>query len=1021
MTADSVEIQARTVEDPTSSSEFQIDALALSIAGAVAASSSSTAGALAGAGVAAVNTIGNTVQASIRNGSRVTSTGDGGLSLSAEDASTIHTDAIGASISIGASSGGNAGAIAIGISVSLNDIDNDVLAQVDQSSVTADIGDIEMTASEDAGIFSVAVAASVSVGASNQSALAISGGGAVALNSIRSRANVSITSSSIEAPGERDVDDVVVAGGAVTLLADSESKIEAKVIALAASVAASSSNSGAFAIGVSIARNFIGYDRDANLVNGTPSQIRAIIDDSTVTAGGALSVTATANQEIDALVLSFSVAVGVGGSNAFSLAGSGVFTENRIGTQVHASIRNVSGGITAASVSLQAEDMSDIEADAGAAAVSAAIGGSNAISISIGLSLAHNWIDNDIEASVIDVADVVAGPGGILIDADTSATIRTVAVAASLGVGIGSTAGIAVSGAGAESTNVILTRTNAFARNSVLSSAGALALDAEMSGSIEATVVAASVSVAIGSTAGVGVSIGVAVARNFIGYGQVTGVAFDYESTEYATKIETGDTVKITSGPMAGDVFAYVGDDDVSPTWDFEPADTPDALKPGQRVLLADGTVYAYIGDEMANPDLAVSAQDYAVNDDWRRVSALDGVSYNDATVWQQINLGAAPAQVQAYLQNSSADAAGALTLGARASADINAIVIAASAALGLGSTAGVAVSGAGVYTENKIKTLVKAYIDGDDPDPDDLVVGRIAAASVAIAALDSSTIRAVAGAASAAAALGGTAGVAVSIGVSIAFNEVSNEVEAFVVGAAVTTDAAGVAVRAETVGGLNFSSGQVTAGHLDDAAESDDTVADWEGDEAIRQAIVAMFLSAGGIVLATVDSTSTAANFTTFDGDQVLGTGALVRDPLTGIAHRYLGPGGTCVDLTVGALYGSYVQVGDVITCSGPGSQTYTTGSIWLEETAIQVSALVPGSSWTVVDGDGVVYELRLGPGGVSVTHATISAVSAAASVAIGIGGTAGIAVAGGRRGRHQRHHRHDERLRRRERHRHG
>ncbi|MCK9233336.1 MAG: hypothetical protein M0P04_11190, partial [Syntrophales bacterium] len=102
----------------------------------------------------------------------------------------------------------------------------------------------------------------------------------------------------------------------------------------------------------------------------------------------------------------------------------------------------------------------------------------------------------------------------------SQATINVVSAAASLGVGIGLSegAGVAVSGAGAFAQNVILSKTNTSIRNSVITSAVDVLLNAESTQGISSTVVAASLAVGGGGKAGVGVSIGVSIARNLIGY-----------------------------------------------------------------------------------------------------------------------------------------------------------------------------------------------------------------------------------------------------------------------------------------------------------------------------------------------------------------------------------------------------------------------------------------------------------------------------------------------------------------------
>ncbi len=164
-----------------------------------------------------------------------------------------------------------------------------------------------------------------------------------------------------------------------------------------------------------------------------------------------------------------------------------------------------------------------------------------------------------------------------------------------------------------------------------------------------------------------------------------------------------------------------------------------------------------------------------------------------------------------------------------------------------------------------------------------------------------------------------------------------STDVEAYAKNAHITTSVGGVTVSATTAAAPPFSSSAVTAANLDDVAKSDDTVADWNGDAVIRQAIVTMF-AAHGITLATSDSISTAARYTTDDGTKSLKRGDLIRDLSTGDAYRFLGADDTSVDL---------------------GTVVFT-GPNWVLELPIRVSTLVAGSSWTVVDGNGVAYDVR-------------------------------------------------------------
>ena len=136
------------------------------------------------------------------------------------------------------------------------------------------------------------------------------------------------------------------------------------------------------------------------------------------------------------------------------------------------------------------------------------------------------------------------------------------------------------------------------------------------------------------------------------------------------------------------------------------------------------------------------------------------------------------------------------------------------------GGSTGVAVTGAGVYAENRIAADTRAVITGDG-------AAGITAASVALRATDGSGIQALAGAASIAVSLAPSNAISVALALSLAFNEVSNHVEAAATGAdqGITTTTGGVSALAEALGRPLFTftpGGLVAAAGLDDAAVAD-------------------------------------------------------------------------------------------------------------------------------------------------------------------------------------------------------
>jgi len=706
---------------------------ALTIGGAVAVGSSSekTGFAFSGAGAGSGNTIRNTIEAAIKNGSTVTTTGTGEVSLSAMDASTIIADAGGVAIAVGASGQETGGAVSIGVSIADNVIENQAKAYIDGSTVTS-AGNIELTAISAAKIDALTIAGAVGVGASGQKVgFAAAGAGAASYNDVKNTVEAYIkgagsltsTAGSVKLtaidglPLFDTLDPVPIPYGSegqlpaawgdaftahgVTLSSDVTVTVRAKdrewlvkdngkgetylikkemdtfrvlkptVITadgggVAIGVGASGKDTGgALSIGVSLADNTI---------NNT---IRAYIDNSglpnpgatSVSAAGDIGLNATSMAQIDSLTIGGAIAVGAsGGGSGYAGAAAGAAAYNKIENTIGSFVKGV-GSITSAGgdLTLTATDNAAIIANAvgGSIAVGASGGGTGG-ALSIGVSIAHNTIANKAQAYIDNSAlappdnAIVLNARDVSLSAASMDTIQALSIAATIAVGAGSKTGVALSGGGSESTNIILTKTNAYILSTDLVSTGDVTLDARNTADISAKVITGSVSVGVGGKAGVAASVGASLARNLIG-------------------------------------------------WD------------------ADGNYM--------------------------------------------------PAEVQAYLKNSSLGTAGDLSLSALASETIDAIVVAGSVAVSGGGTAGVGLSGSGADAENKISTQVKAFIDGDG-------ATGIVADSISLTALDLSSIKADVGAGSLAASVAGTAAVSLSIGVALAENTITNQVEVYIANA---------------------------------------------------------------------------------------------------------------------------------------------------------------------------------------------------------------------------------------------
>ena len=408
-------------------------------------------------------------------------------------------------------------------------------------------------------------------------------------------------------------------------------------------------------------------------------------------------------------------------------------------------------GIHASEIAATASDNSSISAIAAAGSVAVAKG-QTSVALSIGVTIAENTITNELASYLANVEVVRTSGGKIAIASTDQSTIKVVGVAAAVSLAFGDK-GIAISGGGVGALNIILTTNNAYIKDSNVGASdarvGIVDLDASSTSTIDALVLGLSASVGGGST-GVGVAIGISVARNFIGWDPYgTRVTPDHVWTDKPTRLTKGDHVSVTSGPLAGQVFEYLGE---------------------TRVSESDKTI-----------DLSIE-------------------TYYDSTVWKQSSLKASAAEVQARILDSSIEASGALTVDALSKQSIDAKVIAVSVAISGGANTGVGVSGAGVYAENRMSSLVTASIQGDGS-------SGITAASVSLNAEEQAAIGSFAAAPSLAASFSSKS-VAVAIGISLAFNEIDNAVSAFIAnadGKVSTLSAGDISVTGSFIAGQNL------------------------------------------------------------------------------------------------------------------------------------------------------------------------------------------------------------------------
>ena len=407
-----------------------------------------------------------------------------GISLNAADTSIISTSTFAASVAASLA-GKLTASLSIAVGLAENAITNVVAAEIRNApAVKAGAGGVSATASETSLIKakSQAVSASLSVGEGFSAAL--SGGGADAYNMINNRIAAGVSDSTV----------TTSAGGDVVLTALDSSLIDARVFALSAAVSGGQ-NAVSFAIGASLSRNFVGYDRD-----GRPqtADVRAIVARSTLDVAGDLRQTATSSQAITTSIDAISAAVAVGANGGVAGAGAGTDAINTIAVGVDASIIASPNVAVADSIVLDASDTSTAKADGDAAAVAAAFGGKISVAIAVGVCLAENQIANTVRSGIVQ--STVSAGTTLSITATESAETGSDANAAAVSL----SAGVSLSGGGGRSRDRIAGSSTTEITNSSVTTGGALTVDARSTATAAAEIAAQTIAVgAIGIAVGV--------------------------------------------------------------------------------------------------------------------------------------------------------------------------------------------------------------------------------------------------------------------------------------------------------------------------------------------------------------------------------------------------------------------------------------------------------------------------------------------------------------------------------------
>jgi hypothetical protein len=752
-------------------SEAKIEALTFGIAGSLA-SGQGVGVSLAGAGSGSDNTITDTTEATVTGASTVTSA-QGSAVLEALDTALI-VAAAGAAALTFARGQSTSVAASVAVSVAVNEIHDRTRAAIDGRAtgllVTTD--GVDLLATSTATIEALTFAGSGGV-ASGDTGLAFAGAGAGSGNTIANTVEAVITSGFVNA-----------VGGAVTLSATDSPTIETIAGGVAVGVAASQSLAGSISVGAAAAFNTI------------TDTVTASISNSTVSAPGVALTATTANATIEALTVGVAGSIAAGGEGpGAAFAGAGSASDNTIGNTVQATISGSSTVSTnLGAVALTATDQATIKAAAGAAAFAVAGGEGGGAAVPIAASAAVNRI-TDTAAAVIDGSNgtglTVTAAGidpatgaGVELTAAVTATIEALSVAGSVGVAGGEGGGLAVTGAGAGTSNTIQNTVAAAVRggSQVSATSGGVALTATDSAQIRTDAGGVSLGLAGGEGGGADITVGAAAATNTI-TDTVTATIDASTVTGSAGVVLTATTLKAAiealtfgvAGGLAGGEGGGVSLSGAGSGSGNTITNTVQAAITGHSTVAAiHGPVALTANDNAAISSKAGAAALALAGGGAGGVAASVGVSaavnqITDTTRAAIDGTGTSGATVSASGADPATGAGVELT--ATSTATIQALTYAGTGAAAVGSGA-VAASGAGAYSNNAISNTVEAAVRGRD------TVSTAAGEAVLLAATDQPSIAARAGGAAVAVSVS-AAGAAIAVGAAEAVNTIADTVTA--------------------------------------------------------------------------------------------------------------------------------------------------------------------------------------------------------------------------------------------------
>jgi hypothetical protein len=455
---------AAVVSDATLSSAGRVDVLATNEADLISSAagvgisisvSAVFAFAAAGDAVVSINSISGATEALVENGADIDAVGP--ITVQATDDAQLDAAALAVSASVGislagilqsASGSGASGAfaLALGATVVDNEIGGSVVALIEDSDVTSGSGTVDVRASGEGVAHVAATAMSLSIAADVTAGIGIAAAVTASTNTITSAVEARIAGSGVAATG------VVV-----------DARDTRELLAVTESATAAIAGGG---LGTSIS---FGSSLSFNDIGGS---VVALIDDSSVSSGGALDVRASGTGAAQVVATSLALSL-TGGAAAIGISASATVSTNAIASAIDARIDG--SDVEASAIVVDARDARELLAVT--ASASAAIsGGGVGTSIAFASSLSFNDVGGQVRASIVD-SDVTAASGGVTVNALADTALDAISAGMALAVSSGGMA-ISLAGAGSSAVNDTYTNAEAFVVGSTLGAPGAIVVHA---------------------------------------------------------------------------------------------------------------------------------------------------------------------------------------------------------------------------------------------------------------------------------------------------------------------------------------------------------------------------------------------------------------------------------------------------------------------------------------------------------------------------------------------------------------